>query len=104
MSCRAMASSTTDPLGALGHVQQKCRDALKRVLPPEQEQMLLGLAEPDHGQIEQVTNDARRAGSRPQVGSPFIGDDFHRRDRFGGGVVQIADLEAEHVAWRYERR
>ena len=64
MSCRAMASSTTEPgLGALGHVQEKGRDALKRVLAPEQEEMLLGLAQPDHGEVKQIANDARRAAA-----------------------------------------
>ena len=33
---------------------------------------------------------------------PFIGDQLHRHDRFGGGVMQIVGLEAEHVARRVE--
>ena len=60
--------------------------------------MLLGLAEANHGQIEQVTNEARRAAAGVQQALPFIGDRLHRRDRFGRGVVQFACLEAEHVS------
>ena len=55
-------------------------------------------AEADHGQIEQVANEARRAAAGVEQALPFIGDHLHRRDRFGRGVVQIVGLEAEHVS------
>src|SRR5262245_47197692 len=64
--------------------------------------MLLGLAETDHGQIEQVANEIRRSAACGKQALPFIGDHLHRRDGFCRGVVKILGLEAEHVSRHME--
>ncbi len=63
--------------------------------------MILGVPKPDHGPGEKLAHEARRR-ARAEQALPFEGDDLGRHDRLGRGMMNLVDLEAEHVARQME--
>src|SRR5680860_657605 len=64
--------------------------------------MVLGLPEVDHRAVEQLMHEA--AWSRgAQEALPFERDDLHEDDGLGGSVMDVINLETEHVARQMER-
>src|SRR5689334_8619092 len=59
--------------------------------------MILRVPETDHGPGEKLAHETRR-GTRADQPLPFEGNDLSGHHRLGRAVMNVADLEAEHVA------
>ncbi len=98
MSWRGMARSSTSVEPERSAISnKKGGKALERILAAEQEQMILRVPETDHGPGEKLAHEARRGAGADQP-LPFEGNDLGGHHRLGRAVMNVADLEAEHVA------